>query len=161
MSSLTLERARANHEDIEAYERAIVAILEDKPRTVRGSVVEGCVEWTGWLAWWCLAVVVVGSMGMMPLLPPLIPRSHSLQYQCHASQTPPQTHNRRTEQGARVAAAPHREPDRPDPETRRGFGGHLRGQGRVRVRGLLALICRHTTTNANPRPRPPKNNNAD
>ncbi len=38
MSSLTLERARANHEDIEAYERAMVAILEDKPRTVRPSV---------------------------------------------------------------------------------------------------------------------------
>jgi hypothetical protein len=35
MSGLTLERARANHEDIEAYEAAIVAILEDKPRTVR------------------------------------------------------------------------------------------------------------------------------
>lgn len=35
MSGLTLERARASHEDIEAYEAAIVAILEDKPRTVR------------------------------------------------------------------------------------------------------------------------------
>jgi len=35
MSGLTLERARASHEDIEAYEAAIVANLEDKPRTVR------------------------------------------------------------------------------------------------------------------------------
>lgn len=34
MSGLILERARANHEDVEVYEAAIVAILEDKPRTV-------------------------------------------------------------------------------------------------------------------------------
>ncbi|EKU22951.1 splicing factor 3A subunit 3 [Nannochloropsis gaditana CCMP526] len=38
MSGLTLERARANHEDIEAYEAAIVAILEDKPRTAKERV---------------------------------------------------------------------------------------------------------------------------
>jgi hypothetical protein len=81
MSSLTLERARASHEDIEAYERAIVAILEDKPRTVRTHVV--CVV--------CVVcvVVVAGMPGLHfvavlggarpPLSPPSarLPRHHT------------------------------------------------------------------------------------
>lgn len=35
MSGLALERARSSHEDIEVYERGIIALLDDKPKTVR------------------------------------------------------------------------------------------------------------------------------
>lgn len=38
MSSQILERARASHEDIEVYEKAIIQQLEEKPRKVRSVV---------------------------------------------------------------------------------------------------------------------------
>jgi hypothetical protein len=38
MSSTWLERARANQEDIEAYEKGIVQQLEDKPKKVSSSI---------------------------------------------------------------------------------------------------------------------------
>lgn len=46
MSSTWLERARANHEDIEAYEKGIVQQLEDKPKKVSPPCLDGESAWS-------------------------------------------------------------------------------------------------------------------
>jgi len=107
MSGLTLERARANHEDIEAYEAAIVAILEDKPRTVRYDHIRVYLLFPFLRDWPCATVFSTTSF------PP-----------CIASG-----------EGTCLATTPGLKPDRADPGALQRLGRHLRGRARDHERG--------------------------